>query len=76
MQAVDAGRLSLTDRVADRLAAWRGLDREAVTIADLLEHASGLTAYLPLLPLALRGDGALPLDLDATYTETRQRCRL
>src|SRR5947208_2307492 len=47
MQAVDAGRLSLTDRVADRLAAWRGLDREAVTIADLLEHASGLTAYLP-----------------------------
>jgi CubicO group peptidase (beta-lactamase class C family) len=47
MQAVDAGTLSLTDRVADRLAAWRGLDREAVTIADLLEHGSGLTAYLP-----------------------------
>jgi CubicO group peptidase (beta-lactamase class C family) len=47
MQAVDAGRLSLTDRVADRLSAWRSLDREAVTIADLLEHASGLTAYLP-----------------------------
>jgi CubicO group peptidase (beta-lactamase class C family) len=47
MQAIDAGTLSLTDRVADRLSAWRGLDREAVTIADLLEHASGLTAYLP-----------------------------
>ena len=47
MQAVDAGTLSLTDRVADRLSAWRGVDREAVTIADLLEHASGLTAYLP-----------------------------
>jgi CubicO group peptidase (beta-lactamase class C family) len=47
MQAVEAGTLSLTDRVADRLNGWRGVDREAVTIADLLEHASGLTAYLP-----------------------------
>jgi CubicO group peptidase (beta-lactamase class C family) len=47
MQAVDAGRLTLDDRVADRLHDWRGSDREAVTIADLLEHASGLTAYLP-----------------------------
>jgi CubicO group peptidase (beta-lactamase class C family) len=47
MQAIDAGTLSLTDRVGDRLSGWQGLDREAVTIADLLEHASGLTAYLP-----------------------------
>src|SRR5205823_13652539 len=47
MRAVEAGTLSLTDRVADRLNGWRGVDREAVTIADLLEHASGLTAYLP-----------------------------
>jgi CubicO group peptidase (beta-lactamase class C family) len=47
MQAVAAGRLSLDDRVADRLGAWRGADRETVIIADLLEHASGLTAYLP-----------------------------
>src|SRR5262249_47401946 len=27
-------------------------------------------------PLALRGARALPLDLEATYTENRQRCRL
>jgi len=47
MQAMDAGALPLDARVADRLAAWRGADREAVTIGDLLEHASGLTAYLP-----------------------------
>jgi CubicO group peptidase (beta-lactamase class C family) len=47
MRAVDAGTLSLDDRVADRLPPWRGADREHVTIADLLEHASGLTAYLP-----------------------------
>ena len=47
MRAVDAKTLSLDDRVADRLTSWRGTDREHVTIAGLLEHASGLTAYLP-----------------------------
>jgi CubicO group peptidase (beta-lactamase class C family) len=47
MSAVEAGALALDDRVADRLPAWRGADREDVTVADLLEHASGLTAYLP-----------------------------
>jgi CubicO group peptidase (beta-lactamase class C family) len=47
MRAVDAGSLALEDRVADRLADWRGPDRESVTVADLLEHASGLTAFLP-----------------------------
>jgi CubicO group peptidase (beta-lactamase class C family) len=47
MRAIDARTLSLHDRIADRLPSWRGSDREHVTIADLLEHASGLTAYLP-----------------------------
>ncbi len=47
MRAVDAGAIALDDRVADRLGDWRGADRDRVTIADLLEHASGLTAYLP-----------------------------
>jgi len=47
MRAVDAGALALDARVAEYLAHWRGADREHVTIADLLEHASGLTAYLP-----------------------------
>jgi len=31
---------------------------------------------LPTLPLALRGAAPIPLDLEATYAETRQRCRL
>jgi CubicO group peptidase (beta-lactamase class C family) len=47
MSAVEAGALALDDRVAAHLPAWRGVDREDVTIVDLLEHASGLTAYLP-----------------------------
>jgi CubicO group peptidase (beta-lactamase class C family) len=47
MHAVETGALALDDRVADRLPHWRGADRDDVTVADLLEHASGLTAYLP-----------------------------
>jgi CubicO group peptidase (beta-lactamase class C family) len=47
MRAIDAGRLRLDQRVGDLLPLWRGSDRESVTVADLLEHASGLTAYLP-----------------------------
>jgi hypothetical protein len=35
-----------------------------------------LTGTMPVLPLALRGAGIVPLDLEATYAETRQRCRL
>ena len=31
---------------------------------------------LPLLPLALKGTRAVPLDLEATYTDARQRGRL
>jgi CubicO group peptidase (beta-lactamase class C family) len=47
MRAVDEGLLHLDDRVADWIPAWRGTDRERVTLRDLLAHASGLTAYLP-----------------------------
>src|SRR5262249_59083902 len=43
MRAVDEGRIALDDHVASRLPLWRGVDREHVTLADLLEHASGLT---------------------------------
>jgi CubicO group peptidase (beta-lactamase class C family) len=47
MRAVDERLLSLDDPVARWLREWRGADREAVTIGDLLAHASGLPAYLP-----------------------------
>jgi CubicO group peptidase (beta-lactamase class C family) len=47
MRAVDEGVLALEETVASRLAEWRGADRQAVTIRDVLEHASGLPAYLP-----------------------------
>ncbi len=47
MAAVEQGRLSVDDPVARWIAEWDGADRVAVTVGDLLEHASGLTAYLP-----------------------------
>ncbi len=48
MRLVESGALGLQDRVGTRLSSWTGSDREDVAIGDLLEHASGLTAYLPL----------------------------
>ena len=45
---VEQATLALTDRVADRIPDWRGADRALATLADLLEHASGLTTHLAL----------------------------
>lgn len=46
MHLVGAEALSLEQPVAALLPEWRGLDREHVTVLDLLEHASGLPARL------------------------------
>ncbi len=43
---VETGRLDLDEPVSHAVADWRGADREAVTVADLMEHASGLPARL------------------------------
>jgi CubicO group peptidase (beta-lactamase class C family) len=47
MRLLDTGSIRLTDRVSERLPEWRGQDREAVTLRDLLAHSSGLTNWLP-----------------------------
>ena len=47
MRAVDDGVMTIEDPVAAWLPDWRGADRAAVTVRDLLQHASGLPAYLP-----------------------------
>lgn len=48
MRHVDWGTLTLDDVVSRHVPAWRGADRAAVTIRDLLSHCGGLSAYLPL----------------------------
>jgi hypothetical protein len=35
-----------------------------------------LAGPMPVLPLAFRGATTVPLDLERTYMETRQRCQL
>ena len=47
MRHVDDGLTPLDLPVAAALGTWRGPDRETVTVRDLLEHSSGLTAHLP-----------------------------
>ncbi len=47
MRLVDAGALRLDDAVLDHVLEWQGEDRRRVTVADLLEHASGLPGYRP-----------------------------
>jgi CubicO group peptidase (beta-lactamase class C family) len=47
MRAIDEGLLALEETIGARLPEWRGTDREAVTVRDLLSHCSGLPAYLP-----------------------------
>jgi CubicO group peptidase (beta-lactamase class C family) len=47
MQAVDGRGLDLDEPIAARFDSWRGVDRDMVTVRDLLSHCSGLTGYLP-----------------------------
>jgi CubicO group peptidase (beta-lactamase class C family) len=46
MSLLADGRLALGDPVSLFFPEWRGADRGAVTVQDLLEHASGLPARL------------------------------
>lgn len=46
MELTRTGRVGLDDPVSRFFADWRSVDRERVTIGDLLEHASGLAARL------------------------------
>ena len=48
MMLVEEGRLRLRDRVADHVPGFGTQGREAVTIAQLLTHTSGLAPDLPL----------------------------
>jgi serine-type D-Ala-D-Ala carboxypeptidase len=47
MQLVERRALRLSDPVAAWVSAWRGRDRAHVHVRDLLEHCSGLTAWMP-----------------------------
>jgi CubicO group peptidase (beta-lactamase class C family) len=48
MMAVDEGRIDLDAPVQRYVPEFRGLDKDRVTIRDLLTHSSGLPAWRPL----------------------------
>jgi hypothetical protein len=56
--------------------AYRPARRENIDQIDLWHYPLAVAGPLPVVPLALRGTRAVPLDLETTYMETRQRARL
>jgi CubicO group peptidase (beta-lactamase class C family) len=73
MQLAADGALDLREKVAAFFAEWRGKDREAATVQDLLEHASGLSARLVDPPP--RGRREFEHDICASALEYAPRTR-
>jgi hypothetical protein len=56
--------------------AYRPAHRQERNEIDLWREPLAVGQPLPTLPLAVRGLGCLPIDLEATYLEARQRGRI
>jgi hypothetical protein len=56
--------------------AYRPAHRQERNEIDLWREPLAVGQPLPTLPLAVRGLGCLPIDLEATYQEARQRGRI
>ena len=73
MELVRNGALRVDEPISACFDEWRGADRDAVTIRDLLEHASGLPARLLDAPPAGRRE--FEHDICATPLEYVPRTR-
>jgi hypothetical protein len=69
----DTGAAALPAEVALYAAAYRPARRQDADQIDVWPAPLALGQPLPVVPLALRGYGCVPLDLEASYTEARQR---
>lgn len=56
--------------------AYRPARRQETNQIDVWPHVLTVGGTLPLVPLALRGHRAVPLDLEVTYNDACQRSRL
>jgi hypothetical protein len=56
--------------------AYRPVRREGADLIDAWPSRLALGEPLVTLPLAVRGLGCLPVDLDSTYTEALRLCRI
>jgi hypothetical protein len=79
-ELIDGLRLDEAFRLGDDVMlaalAYRPTHRDGQDQVDAWTQRLQVGGPLPRLPLALRGTGVVPLDLETTYSETRQRCRL
>jgi hypothetical protein len=57
-------------------AAYRPTRRNETNEIDVWPRLLALGSPLPVLPLALKGDRTVPLDVEAAYADARQRSRL
>jgi hypothetical protein len=57
------------------VASYRPIAGDALANIEGWAFPLTVAATLPTAPLYLRGHGFVPLDLEATYTETRRRAR-
>ena len=55
--------------------AYRPAQRNGASAIDVWPMVLAIGEPLPVLPLALRGTHAVPLNLEATYAEARERAR-
>jgi hypothetical protein len=70
------GSLLLPPDVVLYAISYRPLHQQETNQIDTWPAKLTVGEPLPVLPLCLRGSGAVPLDLEATYTDARQRSRL
>jgi hypothetical protein len=71
-----APALAMPADVSLYTVAYRPARRNDADLIDIWPVPLTLGGTLPVLPLALRGFRAVPLDLEATYTEARERSRV
>jgi CubicO group peptidase (beta-lactamase class C family) len=74
MLQVERGVLALDDPAAGHVAAWRGNERAAVTLRDLLSHCSGLPSWRPFFR-ELKGRAAYEAAIAAESLEYIPRTR-
>ena len=74
MRLIELGRLDLEDSVARHLASWRGIDRDGVTIRDLLSHSSGLPSHAAFY-LTLQGRDPIERAICATALDYAPRTK-
>jgi hypothetical protein len=76
LEMLGQGQAALPPEVRLYAVAYVPARRADANQLDLWPMPLAVGQPLPLLPLALRGAFFVPVDLEATYTETRQRRRL